>query len=187
VIEMPLEKECRALMTDARRGKNMFVLGMLCSIYSFDLQLARDQVALTFGKKDRAVIETNVKLLEAGFAWGEANLDFKYVIPAKKVTIPQVVTNGNTAIALGVLASGMDICAMYPITPATSASHYLSTASRRWAAWSTRPRTRSRPAPSRSAPPTPAGARSPSPPARATRSSRRASAWRSWQRSRWWS
>ena len=29
-------------------------------------------------------------------------------------------------IALGVLASGMDICAMYPITPATSASHYLS-------------------------------------------------------------
>jgi 2-oxoglutarate ferredoxin oxidoreductase subunit alpha len=34
--------------------------------------------------------------------------------------------NGNTAIALGVLASGMDICAMYPITPATSASHYLS-------------------------------------------------------------
>ena len=126
VIEMPLEKECRALMTDARRGKNMFVLGMLCSIYSFDLQLARDQVALTFGKKDRSVIDTNVKLLEAGFAWGEANLDFKYAIPATRSTEPQVVTNGNTAIALGVLASGMDICAMYPITPATSASHYLS-------------------------------------------------------------
>jgi 2-oxoglutarate ferredoxin oxidoreductase subunit alpha len=36
------------------------------------------------------------------------------------------VINGNTALALGVLASGMDICAMYPITPATSASHYLS-------------------------------------------------------------
>jgi 2-oxoglutarate ferredoxin oxidoreductase subunit alpha len=126
VIEVPLEKECRSLMNDPRRGKNMFVLGMLCSIYSLDLQLARDQVALTFGKKDRSVIESNVRLLEAGFAWGEANLDFKYAIPAKRSTIPQVVTNGNTAIALGVLASGMDICAMYPITPATSASHYLS-------------------------------------------------------------
>jgi hypothetical protein len=34
--------------------------------------------------------------------------------------------NGNTSLALGVLASGMDICAMYPITPATSVSHYLS-------------------------------------------------------------
>jgi 2-oxoglutarate ferredoxin oxidoreductase subunit alpha len=126
VIEVPLEKECRALMSDARRGKNMFVLGMLCSIYSLDLQLARDQVALTFGKKDRSIIDTNVKLLEAGLAWGDANLDFKYAIPAQRRKVAQVVTNGNTAIALGVLASGMDICAMYPITPATSASHYLS-------------------------------------------------------------
>ncbi|MGE0358242.1 MAG: 2-oxoacid:acceptor oxidoreductase subunit alpha [Burkholderiales bacterium] len=126
VIEIPLERECRALMTDARRGKNMFVLGMLCSIYSFDLQIGREQVALTFGKKDRSIIDSNVKLLEAGFAWAEANLDFKYAIPARKSAVAQVVTNGNTAIALGVLASGMDICAMYPITPATSASHYLS-------------------------------------------------------------
>ena len=64
--------------------------------------------------------------MEAGHAWGEANLDFKYEIPAEKAKVPQIVVNGNTAIALGVLASGMDICAMYPITPATSASHYLS-------------------------------------------------------------
>ena len=47
-------------------------------------------------------------------------------MPAVRATEPQLVINGNTAIALGVLASGMDICAMYPITPATSASHYLS-------------------------------------------------------------
>jgi 2-oxoglutarate ferredoxin oxidoreductase subunit alpha len=126
VIDLPLEKECRALMSDPRRGKNMFVLGVLCSIYSFDLQLARDQIALTFGKKDQKVIDSNVRLMEAGFAWGEKNLDFKYEIPAQKAVVPQIVVNGNTAIALGVLASGMDICAMYPITPATSASHYLS-------------------------------------------------------------
>jgi 2-oxoglutarate ferredoxin oxidoreductase subunit alpha len=126
VIDLPLEKECRALMSDPRRGKNMFVLGVLCSVYSFDLQLAREQIALTFGKKDQKVIDSNVRLMEAGFAWGEANLDFKYEIPAEKAKVPQIVVNGNTAIALGVLASGMDICAMYPITPATSASHYLS-------------------------------------------------------------
>ena len=126
VIEVPLEKECRALMSDARRGKNMFVLGMLCSIYSFDLQLARDQVALTFGKKDRSVIDTNVKLLEAGFAWGERTSTSSTRFRPCAATVAQVVVNGNTAIALGVVASGMDICAMYPITPATSASHYLS-------------------------------------------------------------
>ena len=64
--------------------------------------------------------------LEAGYEWAENNLDFKYRIPADRSTEPQIVVNGNTALALGVLASGMEICAMYPITPATSASHYLS-------------------------------------------------------------
>jgi 2-oxoglutarate ferredoxin oxidoreductase subunit alpha len=126
VYEIPMERECRRHVSDARRGKNMFALGMLCSIYSLDLQLARDQIALTFGKKDASVIRTNVKLLDAGYAWAEANLDFKYRIPAERSEVPQIVINGNTALALGVLASGMEICAMYPITPATSASHYLS-------------------------------------------------------------
>jgi len=126
VYEVPLERECRTLVKDPRRGKNMFVLGMLCSIYSFDLGLAREQIGITFGKKDQAVIQQNTALLEAGYAWAEANLDFKYAIPAVRASVPQVVMNGNTSLALGVLASGMDICAMYPITPATSASHYLS-------------------------------------------------------------
>jgi 2-oxoglutarate ferredoxin oxidoreductase subunit alpha len=126
VYEVPMERECRTLVSDARRGKNMFALGMLCSIYSLDLKVAREQIALTFGKKAVAVIETNVKLLDAGYKWAEANLDIRFRIPAEKASEPQIVVNGNTALALGVLASGMEICAMYPITPATSASHYLS-------------------------------------------------------------
>ena len=126
VHEIPMERECRKIVADARRGKNMFALGMLCNIYSFDLQLAREQIALTFGKKDASVIQTNVKLLNAGYDWAETNLELKYRIPATRSTEPQIIIDGNTALALGVLASGMEICAMYPITPATSVSHYLS-------------------------------------------------------------
>ena len=126
VVEIPMEQECRKLVTDPRRGKNMFALGMLCSIYSLDLDLAREQIAVTFGKKDKAVIQINTELLEAGWNWADANLDFRYSIPAVRATEPKLIINGNTALALGVLASGMDICAMYPITPATSVSHYLS-------------------------------------------------------------
>jgi 2-oxoglutarate ferredoxin oxidoreductase subunit alpha len=126
VIEVPMEVECRKLVSDPRRGKNMFALGILVNIYTLDLGLAREQVALTFGKKDQKVIDTNIQLLEAGWAWAEENLDFQFEIPAMRLTEPRVVVNGNIAVALGVLASGMEICAMYPITPATSASHYLS-------------------------------------------------------------
>ncbi|OGA43669.1 MAG: 2-oxoglutarate oxidoreductase [Betaproteobacteria bacterium RIFCSPLOWO2_12_FULL_62_13] len=126
VYEIPMERECRPLITDPRRGKNMFALGMLCSIYSLDLQPARDQITFAFRKKDEKVVKANHALLEAGYKWAEANLDFKFRIPAVRATEPQIVINGNTALALGTLASGMEICAMYPITPATSASHYLS-------------------------------------------------------------
>lgn len=126
LIEIPMERECKRADPEARRGKNMFALGMLCSIYSLDMELAREQVALTFRKKAREVIDSNIVLLEAGHDWAERNLDFKYRIPASPSTEPQIVVNGNTALALGVLASGMEICAMYPITPATSASHYLA-------------------------------------------------------------
>jgi 2-oxoglutarate ferredoxin oxidoreductase subunit alpha len=126
VREVPLEARCRELVSDARKGKNMFVLGILCRLYGLDDTLAREQIARIFGKKDEPVIRSNVALYEAGAAWGGENLPFLLRIPAQRSHEAQIVVNGNTAVALGVIASGMDICAMYPITPATSASHYLS-------------------------------------------------------------
>ena len=126
VYEVPLEVECLKLVPDPRKGKNMFVLGMLCGIYCLDEGLARAQVARIFGKKDQKIIDANIELLNAGRAWAEANLDLRFSVPAKRSSQTQVVMNGNTALALGVVASGMEVCAMYPITPATSTSHYLS-------------------------------------------------------------
>ena len=126
VYEIPMEQECRLHVADARRGKNMFALGMLCHIYSLELQQAAEQIALTFGKKSQSIIDTNVMLLEAGHKWAEANLDFSFRIPGTRATEAQIAINGNIALALGVMASGMELCSMYPITPATSASHYLS-------------------------------------------------------------
>ena len=126
VFEVPMEQECTKYVEDARRGKNMFVVGMLCNIYGRDLQLARNEIEQKFKDKMPALIKPNIELLEAGYDWAEENLDFRFEIPPFGITEPQVVTNGNTALALGVVASGMEICSMYPITPATSASHYLS-------------------------------------------------------------
>ena len=37
-----------------------------------------------------------------------------------------VVMSGNAAVAMGAMAAGIEVCSMYPITPATSATHYLS-------------------------------------------------------------
>jgi 2-oxoglutarate ferredoxin oxidoreductase subunit alpha len=128
VFEIPIEAECLKHVASARRGKNMFVMGLLCRIYDMDLELARAQVATTFAKKSESVVATNQRLLEAGWEWAKGHLDLRFRIPPARAQEPRLVVNGNTALALGVMASGMEVCAMYPITPATSASHYLSEA-----------------------------------------------------------
>jgi 2-oxoglutarate ferredoxin oxidoreductase subunit alpha len=121
-----MEEECLKYVADPTRGKNMFVLGILNSVYSQTIQLSRDQIAYVFAKKGPKVIQPNIQLLDAGYEWAEKNLDIKFRIPPSGNKQTQIVINGNTAVGLGVMASGMEVCAMYPITPATSASHYLA-------------------------------------------------------------
>jgi len=125
VIGVPMERECLEVVDNARKGKNMFALGMLACIYGRDLDRIRDEIAYQFRKKTQEVRESNVALLERGHAWAAANLDFRVEVAPAPTDVPMVVMNGNQAIALGAVASGMELAAMYPITPATSVSHYL--------------------------------------------------------------
>jgi 2-oxoglutarate ferredoxin oxidoreductase subunit alpha len=125
IIEVPMQEQCLTVVEDPRRGKNMFVLGMLAWIYDRDLDLCRDQIAHAFRKKSEEIYKRNIELLDLGYGWAEENLDFRIRIPAQPTTDPMVVMNGNEAVALGAIAAGMELAAMYPITPATSASHEL--------------------------------------------------------------
>jgi 2-oxoglutarate/2-oxoacid ferredoxin oxidoreductase subunit alpha len=125
IIEVPMEEECLQVVEDARRGKNMFVLGLLAFIYDRDLELIRDQIGHAFRKKSEEIYRRNVELLERGYRWAEENLDFRVLVPPTPSERPMVVMNGNDAIALGAIASGMTLAAMYPITPATSVSFML--------------------------------------------------------------
>jgi 2-oxoglutarate ferredoxin oxidoreductase subunit alpha len=128
VHELPIQKECLKLVPDPRKGKNMFVLGMLCHIYGRDPNLAKGEITSIFRKKSDKVIQINHDLFDAGFAFAGDNIDYRYEI----VTAPEdrlssaIVVNGNQAVGLGVMAAGIEMVAMYPITPATSASHYLA-------------------------------------------------------------
>jgi 2-oxoglutarate ferredoxin oxidoreductase subunit alpha len=125
-IPVPMEEQCLTVVDNPRKGKNMFALGLLAWIYQRDLERIRQQIAEEFRKKSKEVYETNVALLELGYRWAGEHLDFQIEIPTTPPVEPMVVMNGNQAIAMGAIAAGMELCAMYPITPATSASHYLS-------------------------------------------------------------
>jgi 2-oxoglutarate ferredoxin oxidoreductase subunit alpha len=125
IIEMPMEAECLQVVDDAAKGRNMFALGVLACIYQRDLQKLREQIAFIFRKKASEVAARNIALLERGHAWADANIDFRIDVPTMPSEQELVVMNGNQAAALGAIAAGMELTAMYPITPATSVSHCL--------------------------------------------------------------
>ena len=124
--EIPMEVECLKVVRDPRKGKNMWVLGMLCSIYDRDVTIAENQIKNIFRKKSEKIINANLDLLHSGYNWAESNLDFKYNIPAIDDGVEKVVMNGNEAISFGSMAAGLEVCSMYPITPATSVTHHLA-------------------------------------------------------------
>ncbi len=126
VREIPMEEECLKVVADARRGKNMWALGLLCEVYGHDLERVLGEVTRKFEKKGEKVVAANVALVRGGFEWAKQNLDVRFRVPARELKEDYVVMNGNQAAALGILASGIELCSMYPITPATSVTHYLA-------------------------------------------------------------
>lgn len=128
VMEVPIEAECRKHTDDPKKGKNMWVLGLLCAMYDLDRAGVQDSIAKRFGKKGEAVIRKNLDLFNDGYDWTLAHMQQRFRVPAEPRTGPTVVMNGNQALAMGVMAAGIEVCSMYPITPATSASHFLANA-----------------------------------------------------------
>jgi len=128
VIEVPIEEECLKFAEEARKGKNMWVLGMLCAIYDLDGASVQEKIAARFRKKGEDLVRKNKDLFGAGYTWALDNIEHRFRVPAQPITQPTVVMNGNQALAMGIMAAGIEMCSMYPITPATSASHFLASA-----------------------------------------------------------
>ena len=125
IVRVPMEEECLEVVEDPRKGKNMFVLGLLAHVYDRDLDLIEDAIARKFAHKADAVTESNVALLRRGAEWAAENLPFRVEVPPTADDGEKVVMNGNQAVALGTVAAGFELASMYPITPASSISHYL--------------------------------------------------------------
>jgi len=125
IVGVPAEEQCLTVTDNPRRGRNMFFLGLLAAVHGLDMEKVEAQVALQFRKKSEEVFRRNVELVHLGARWADEHLDFRIEVPAKPPDRAMVVMNGNQALGMGAIAAGLETCAMYPITPATSVSHYL--------------------------------------------------------------
>src|SRR5690606_37151893 len=78
IIGVPMEAECLTVVENARKGKNMFALGVLAWIYGRDVERIREDIAFTFRKKSEEVYNKNITLLELGMRWAAEHLDFRF-------------------------------------------------------------------------------------------------------------
>lgn len=140
VHEMDVTKITRLALADSGlgtkemdRSKNMFVLGYIYWMYNRNLETTIEFLKEQF-KKRPELIDANVKVLKAGFNYGdtvEAPMNRFEVKPAPvtKGTYRSIV--GNQAVALALIAashkSGLTLFyGTYPITPASDILHELS-------------------------------------------------------------
>ncbi|MGC2277758.1 MAG: 2-oxoacid:acceptor oxidoreductase subunit alpha [Candidatus Binatus sp.] len=115
------------------RCRNMFVLGMLSWLYQRPIESTLSYLESRF-KKTPEVLEANIKVLKAGFNYGETTEMFasSYEVPAARIA-PGLYRNitGNSATALGFVAAAVKsgrplFLGSYPITPASDILHELS-------------------------------------------------------------
>lgn len=133
-------KITRAALTDTGlsvkeidRCKNMFVLGLVYWMYNRNMESSIAFVKTKF-KKNEAVMNANLKIMQAGWSYGETTEMFanRYnVAPAKMDAGVYRSIMGNQAAALGLIAasvkSGLSLFyGTYPITPASDILHELS-------------------------------------------------------------
>lgn len=140
VKKLDVTKITRAALADSGLGtkeidrcKNMFVLGLVYWMYHRPLENTIDFIESKF-KKNPAVSEANIKVLKAGWNYGETTEAFssRYDVAKAKMDagIYRGIT-GNVAATYGLIAasvkSGLPLfLGSYPITPASDILHELS-------------------------------------------------------------
>lgn len=115
------------------RSKNMFVLGLLYWLYNRPMENTIQELKSKFVKKPD-IAEANIKVLNAGWAYGETAELFpnRYQIaPAKLKPGRYRGIMGNQATAIGLVAASQKarlplFLGSYPITPASDILHELS-------------------------------------------------------------
>jgi 2-oxoglutarate/2-oxoacid ferredoxin oxidoreductase subunit alpha len=140
VIKMDVTKMTREALADMTMGmkekdraKNMFVLGFLYWMYGRDMENTISFIKEKFGKKPD-IYESNVKVLKAGYNYGDTTETFTTTYKVEKAKMePGVYRSimGNQAVSMGLIAasqkSGLQLfLGSYPITPASDILHDLS-------------------------------------------------------------
>jgi 2-oxoglutarate ferredoxin oxidoreductase subunit alpha len=99
---------------------NIAALGVVGSLLGLDQELICDLLEELFAKKKPEIAEMNCQVLGKAFEWCAGQQSTCPELPSISNPPKRLMLNGNEAIALGALASGIRFCSFYPMTPSTT-------------------------------------------------------------------
>jgi 2-oxoglutarate ferredoxin oxidoreductase subunit alpha len=100
---------------------NMVYVGILAQTIGIDLEMIKAALEFHFKGKQKP-IDMNFDVVKVAAEWAKENLEKKdpyHTEPLNK-TEDLIMTDGNTAAALGAIYGGVQFTSWYPITPASS-------------------------------------------------------------------
>lgn len=102
------------------RGKNIFVLGLLCAVFQLDKEKIIGILSRQFGKKDESVLRNALLAFDAGFAYPVGDITTFNFAEGEHKDPHRISTDGNTIMTMGLIAAGVRYGSAYPITPWSS-------------------------------------------------------------------
>jgi 2-oxoglutarate ferredoxin oxidoreductase subunit alpha len=102
------------------KGKNIFVLGLLASIFHLNTEKLKGLIRERFSGKNESIVNTALTAFQAGYAYPVRNLLstlYEFEPSPRTSGRAQVTMDGNQALAYGLIAAGVRYGAGYPITP----------------------------------------------------------------------
>ncbi len=103
------------------KGKNVFVLGLITSIFDLNVEKLKGLIRERFRGKDESIANTALMAFQAGYGYPVGNvLTTRYQFEPPEIkpgARAQLTMDGNQALAYGLIAGGVRHGAAYPITP----------------------------------------------------------------------
>jgi 2-oxoglutarate ferredoxin oxidoreductase subunit alpha len=107
---------------------NTVAVGAVLGMLGISMEILIEIVKATFKKKGEMIISGNINAVKAGYEFAVKYCE-KCAFTSAAQSSPKMLIQGNDAIGLGAIASGVKFYSAYPMTPSTGIMNYIASKS----------------------------------------------------------
>ena len=113
------------------KGRNMVAMGAVAALFFIEPEEMKAFIENRYKGKKQKIVDSNINSFSFGYDWTKRHIlkEDPYTFEGAKPSPPEgekMIMNGNEAVAMAAMDSGIRLYAGYPITPATKIMEIIS-------------------------------------------------------------